>query len=112
LDGSQTLNHTIITEETTTMTFKSRRRSVSIERPDTERETVSVHQPWCPIAPWMATTAWLEDLTNAELAVLLTQQILALLDMGTLPHDLVSEVIDRLEGRSPMPSRCEERIHP
>jgi hypothetical protein len=85
------------------MTLKPRRRSVSIERPDTERETVSAHEPWCPIAPWMATTAWLEDLTNAELGVLLTQQILVLLDMGTLPHDLVSEVIDRLEGRSPMP---------
>jgi hypothetical protein len=86
------------------MTFKPRRPVV----PDTiAPEHEHDHEPWCPIAPWMATTAWLEDLTNAELAVLLTQQILALLDMGTLPHDLVSEVIDRLEGRSPMPSRCE-----
>jgi hypothetical protein len=68
---------------------------------DQARQEHQEHQSWCPIAPWMATTAWLEDLTNAELAVLLTQQILALLDMGTLPHDLVSEVIDRLEGRSP-----------
>jgi hypothetical protein len=83
------------------MTLKPRRPvppdDATMEPPDHD------HQPWCPIAPWMATTAWLEDLTNAELAVLLTQQLLVLLDMGTLQHDLLSEVIDRLEGRSPMP---------
>jgi hypothetical protein len=60
-------------------------------------------QPWRPMAPWMATTIWLEDLTNAELAVLVTQEILAPLARGTSAHDLVSEVIDRLEGRRPNP---------
>lgn len=95
---------------------------------------------WAHLAPWIATTAWLEDLRDADLARLLdtyvqlhvrtshegravlseaikaleghpvalspaalglglTQYLLPLTRMGTLEHDLLSEAIDRLEGR-------------
>ena len=51
-----------------------------------------------PLTTWSRTTAWLEQLNNADLALLLTQYLLLHLTLGTPAHDLLSEAIERLEG--------------
>jgi hypothetical protein len=52
-----------------------------------------------PLEPWMAVSEWLEGVSNAHLAVLLTEHQLLFTAVGTFASDLISEVIDRLEGR-------------
>lgn len=57
------------------------------------------------LEPWMAVAEWLEGVSNAHLAVLLTEHQLLFTGVGTFASDLLSEVIDRLEGRQAPPGR-------
>jgi hypothetical protein len=52
-----------------------------------------------PLEAWMAVSEWLERVSDAHLAVLLTEHQLLFTHVGTFASDLISEVIDRLDGR-------------
>jgi hypothetical protein len=74
-----------------------------VRRAETTRPATPVVDMLPPLESWMAVSEWLERVSDAHLAVLLTEHQLLFTAVGTFASDLLSEVIARLEGRQAHP---------
>ena len=69
--------------------------------PDAPLPPVSVGE--LPLEPWMAMADWVAQCSDAELAEMLAKHLLPMTQIWTWAHTMLSEAIDRLEGRSLAP---------